>query len=176
MGRALFIDIFAGSWYNKIGQSAQRRRENAEDWMDCGRDGAGGEGRGGGGSGRGGAAPRRADLLADRDRPRVPAANAAVAEARDRVLACSAALPAGQKEIVSLACVTAESVTLWNEIGAWLTGPREENPELAARLEHWYAVYLTQWRQVSRESGLPNLTRLIVRYADLLRDRQYRKV
>lgn len=119
---------------------------------------------------------RRAELLAELDMTQVPAANAAVAAARDRVLACSATLPAGQKEIVSIACVTAESVTLWNEIGAWLTGPRAENPELAARLEHWYAVYLTQWRQVSRESGLPNLTRLIVRYADLLRNRRYGKV
>lgn len=119
---------------------------------------------------------RRAELLAELDLTKVPEANAAVAAARDRVLACSATLPAGQKEIVSVACVTAESVTLWNEIGAWLTGPREANPELAARLEHWYAVYLVQWRQVSKESGLPNLTRLIVRYADLLRHRQYGKV
>lgn len=116
---------------------------------------------------------RRAELLAELDLTRVPEANAAVAAARDRVLACSASLPAGQKEIVSLACVTAESVMLWNEIGAWIAGPRAENPDLAARLEHWYALYLTQWRQVSRESGLPNLTRLIVRYADLLRGRQY---
>ena len=61
---------------------------------------------------------------------------------------------------------------LWNEIGVWLTGPRTEDPDLAARLEHWYALYLNQWRQISRESGLPNLTRLIVRYADLLRGRQ----
>lgn len=119
---------------------------------------------------------RRAELLAELDLSKVPEANAAVAEARDRVLACSATLPAGQKEIVSIACVTAESVILWNEIGAWIAGPRQENPDLAARLEHWYALYLTQWRQVSRESGLPNLTRLIVRYADLLRNRQYGKV
>lgn len=119
---------------------------------------------------------RRAELLAELDLSKVPEANAAVAEARDRVLACSATLPAGQKEIVSIACVTAESVMLWNEIGAWIAGPRQENPDLAARLEHWYALYLTQWRQVSRESGLPNLTRLIVRYADLLRNRQYGKV
>ena len=115
-------------------------------------------------------------VLAELDLSKVPEANAAVAEARDRVLACSATLPAGQKEIVSIACVTAESVMLWNEIGAWIAGPRQENPDLAARLEHWYALYLTQWRQVSRESGLPNLTRLIVRYADLLRNRQYGKV
>lgn len=119
---------------------------------------------------------RRAELLAELDLSKVPEANAAVAEARDRVLACSATLPAGQKEIVSIACVTAESVMLWNEIGAWIAGPRQENPDLAARLEHWYALYLTQWRQVSRESGLPNLTLLIVRYADLLRNRQYGKV
>lgn len=119
---------------------------------------------------------RRAELLAELDLSKVPEANAAVAEARDRVLACSATLPAGQKEIVSIACVTAESVMLWNEIGAWIAGPRQENPDLAARLEHWYALYLTQWRQVSRESGLPNLTRLIVRCADLLRNRQYGKV
>ena len=78
--------------------------------------------------------------------------------------------------MVSIACVTAESVTLWNEIGTWLAGPREENPDLAARLEHWYALYLTQWRQVSKESGLANLTRLITGYADLLRHRQYTKV
>nr|WP_317400866.1 glycoside hydrolase family 20 zincin-like fold domain-containing protein [uncultured Gemmiger sp.] len=119
---------------------------------------------------------RRAELLAELDLTKVPEANAAVAAARDRVLACSASLPAGQKEIVSVACVTAESVMLWNEIGAWLTGPRDADPELAARLEHWYALYLVQWRQVSKESGLPNLTRLIVRYADLLRHRQYAEV
>lgn len=118
---------------------------------------------------------RRAELLAELDLTRVPGANAAVAAARDRVLACAATLPAGEKEIVSVACVTAESVTLWNEIGAWLTGPRQENPDLAARLEHWYALYLAQWRQVSKESGLPNLTRLITGYADLLRHRQYTK-
>lgn len=118
---------------------------------------------------------RRAELLAELDLTRVPGANAAVAAARDRVLACAATLPAGEKEIVSVACVTAESVTLWNEIGAWLTGPRQENPDLAARLEHWYALYLAQWRQVSKESGLPNLTRLITGYADLLRHRRYTK-
>ena len=119
---------------------------------------------------------RRAELLAELDLTRVPGANAAVAAARDRVLACAATLPAGEKEIVSVACVTAESVTLWNEIGAWLTGPRQENPDLAARLEHWYALYLAQWRQVSKESGLPNLTRLITGYADLLRHRRYAEV
>ena len=57
---------------------------------------------------------RRAELLAELDLSKVPEANAAVAEARDRVLACSATLPAGQKEIVSIACVTAEIVMLWN--------------------------------------------------------------
>lgn len=119
---------------------------------------------------------RRAELLAELDLSKVPEANAAVAAARDRVLACAATLPAGRKEMVSIACVTAESVTLWNEIGAWLAGPRQENPGLAARLEHWYALYLTQWRQVSKESGLANLTRLMVRYADLLRHRQYIEV
>lgn len=119
---------------------------------------------------------RRAELLAELDLSKVPEANAAVAAARDRVLACAATLPAGEKEMVSIACVTAESVTLWNEIGAWLTGPRQENPDLAARLEHWYALYLAQWRQVSKESGLPNLTRLMVRYADLLRHRRYAEV
>ena len=117
---------------------------------------------------------RRAELLAELDLTQVPAANAAVADALARVLACAPTLPAGRKEILSLASVTAESVTIWNEIGAWLAGPRTENPALAARLEHWYHLYLAQWRQVSRESGLPNLTRLIVRYADLLRGRQLR--
>ena len=117
---------------------------------------------------------RRAELLAELDLTQVPAANAAVADALARVLACAPTLPAGRKEILSLASVTAESVTIWNEIGAWLAGPRAENPTLAARLEHWYHLYLAQWRQVSRESGLPNLTRLIVRYADLLRGRQLR--
>ena len=117
---------------------------------------------------------RRAELLAELDLTQVPAANAAVADALARVLACAPTLPAGRKEILSLASVTAESVTIWNEIGAWLAGPRAENPALAARLEHWYHLYLAQWRQVSRESGLPNLTRLIVRYADLLRGRQLR--
>ena len=97
-----------------------------------------------------------------------------MADALARVLACAPTMPAGRKEMLSLASVTAESVTIWNEIGAWLAGPRTENPALAARLEHWYHLYLAQWRQVSRESGLPNLTRLIVRYADLLRGRQLR--
>lgn len=117
---------------------------------------------------------RRAELLAELDLTQVPAANAAVADALARVLACAPTMPAGRKEMLSLASVTAESVTIWNEIGAWLAGPRNENPALAARLEHWYHLYLAQWRQVSRESGLPNLTRLIVRYADLLRGRQLR--
>ncbi len=115
---------------------------------------------------------RRAKVLAKLDLSGVEAANAAVAAARDRVLACAAALPAGHKEIVALVCVTAEGVQLWNEIGAWVAGPRQENPALACRLEHWYALYLAQWRQTSRESGLPNLTRFIARYADLLRGRQ----
>ena len=117
---------------------------------------------------------RRAELLAELDLTQVPAANAAVADALARITACAATLPAGRKEIISLAAVTAESVTLWNQIGAWLAGPRTEDPALAARLEHWYALYLAQWRQVSRESGLPNLTRQIARYADLLRGRQLR--
>ena len=117
---------------------------------------------------------RRAELLAELDLTQVPAANAAVADALARITACAATLPAGRKEIISLAAVTAEIVTLWNQIGAWLAGPRTEDPALAARLEHWYALYLAQWRQVSRESGLPNLTRLITRYADLLRGRQLR--
>ena len=117
---------------------------------------------------------RRAELLAELDLTQVPAANAAVADALARVLACAPTMPAGRKEMLSLASVTAESVTIWNAIGAWLAGPRTENPALAARLEHWYHLYLAQWRQVSRESGLPNLTRLIVRYADLLRGRQLR--
>ncbi|HIZ49138.1 MAG TPA: family 20 glycosylhydrolase [Candidatus Gemmiger excrementavium] len=117
---------------------------------------------------------RRAELLAELDLTQVPAANAAVADALARITACAATLPAGRKEIISLAAVTAESVTLWNQIGAWLAGPRTEDPALAARLEHWYALYLAQWRQVSRESGLPNLTLLITRYADLLRGRQLR--
>lgn len=117
---------------------------------------------------------RRAELLAELDLTQVPAANAAVADALARVLACAPTLPAGQKEIISLASVTAEGVMLWNEIGAWLAGPRTDDAALAARLEHWYHLYLVQWRQVSRESGLPNLTRLIVRYADLLRGRQLR--
>ena len=114
---------------------------------------------------------RRAELLAELDMTQAPKANEDVAAALARILACSAGLPAGKKEIISLASVTAESVTLWNEIGLWLTGSRSADPALAARLEHWYALYQAQWRQVSRESGLPKLTALIVRYADLLRGR-----
>lgn len=117
---------------------------------------------------------RRAELLAELDLTQVPAANAAVADALARVLACAPTLPAGRKEILSVASVTAESVTIWNEIGAWLAGPRTEDPALAARLEHWYYLYLCQWRQISRESALPHLTALIARYADLLRGRQLR--
>jgi hypothetical protein len=115
---------------------------------------------------------RRRELLAELDLTQVQAANAAVQDALARVQACASTLPAGKKEIISIAAVTAQSVVLWNEIGAWLAGPMEEDPGMAARLEKWYALYLAQWRQVSRESGLPRLTGLITRYADLLRGRK----
>ena len=114
---------------------------------------------------------RRAELLAELDFSLVEQANAAIRSALDRVLACSSTLPAGEKEIISIASITAESVLLWNEIGCWINGEQAPNFELAERLEHWYALYLQQWRQVSREGGLHHLTALIASYADLLRGR-----
>ena len=120
---------------------------------------------------------RRAEILADVDLSRIPAANAAVAAARARILAAAPHLPAGRRDIVQLLCVVAEGIQLWNDIGTYLgTHPAPgagEGPALAVRLEHWFYRYRQEWDKTSRVSGTPNLIRLICAWADALRGRAY---
>ena len=123
-----------------------------------------------------GSEAERARLLAELDMTRVDSANSAVAAAAAEILACAASMPRGQKQIVEVLCRTAEAIVLWNRIGAWLAAGQPHGPDadaMAAELEHWLYGYRAQWRQVSKESGLPVLTGLVCRYADLLRDRRY---
>ena len=44
---------------------------------------------------------------------------------------------------------------------------------LAARLEHWFYRYRREWDKTSRQSGMPNLIRLMNAWADCLRGRAY---
>ena len=118
----------------------------------------------------------RKQILSEIDFTKVETANRAVTEAKAAILAATPHLPAGRKEIVQVLCQTADIIILWNQIGAWLNAGQPHGPEadaLAAALEHWLQRYRAQWRQVSKESGLPTLTNLICRYADVLRGRAY---
>lgn len=118
----------------------------------------------------------RAEILAEVDFTKIEEANRAVAAAKAAILAATPNLPVGKKQIVQVLCQTADIITLWNEIGAWINAGQQHGPEadaLAAQLEHWLQRYRAQWRQVSKESGLPVLTRLVCRYADVLRGRAY---
>ena len=120
---------------------------------------------------------RRAELLAELDLTAVAGANAAVAEARAAALAAGPGMPVGQRDILQLICVVADGITLWNDIGAYLgTAPAPgtgEGPALAARLEHWFYRYRREWDKTSRQSGMPNLIRLMNAWADCLRGRAY---
>lgn len=123
---------------------------------------------------------RRAKLLAKLDMTRVPAANAAVEAARGKVLAAARSLPAGRKDIVQLVCVVADSILLWNDVGAYLAGAHTAGDEagtaLACRLEHWFYRYRIEWDKTSRVSATPNLIRLMNAWADCLRGRAYGSV
>ena len=123
---------------------------------------------------------RRAKLLAKLDMTQVPAANAAVEAARGKVLAAARSLPAGRKDIVQLVCVVADSILLWNDVGAYLAGAHTAGDEagtaLACRLEHWFYRYRIEWDKTSRVSATPNLIRLMNAWADCLRGRAYGSV
>ena len=123
---------------------------------------------------------RRAEVLADVDFGKIPAANAAVAAACQKALAAARSLPAGRKDIVQLVCVVAEGITIWNDIGAYLGGEHAPGDAagtaLAARLEHWFYRYRLEWDKTSRVSATPNLIRLICDWADCLRGRAYGSV
>ena len=123
---------------------------------------------------------RRAKLLAKLDMTQVPAANAAVEAARGKVLAAARSLPAGHKDIVQLVCVVADSILLWNDVGAYLAGAHTAGDEagtaLACRLEHWFYRYRIEWDKTSRVSATPNLIRLMNAWADCLRGRAYGSV
>lgn len=123
---------------------------------------------------------RRAKLLAKLDMTQVPAANAAVEAARGKVLAAARSLPAGRKDIVQLVCVVADSILLWNDVGAYLasahTAGDEAGTALACRLEHWFYRYRVEWDKTSRVSATPNLIRLMNAWADCLRGRAYGSV
>ena len=123
---------------------------------------------------------RRAKLLAKLDMTQVPAANAAVEAARGKVLAAAHSLPAGRKDIVQLVCVVADSILLWNDVGAYLAGAHTAGDEagtaLACRLEHWFYRYRIEWDKTSRVSATPNLIRLMNAWADCLRGRAYGSV
>ena len=125
-------------------------------------------------------AERRAKLLAKLDMTQVPAANAAVEAARGKVLAAARSLPAGRKDIVQLICVVADSILLWNDVGAYLAGAHTAGDEagtaLACRLEHWFYRYRIEWDKTSRVSATPNLIRLMNAWADCLRGRAYGSV
>ena len=125
-------------------------------------------------------AERRAKLLAKLDMTQVPAANAAVEAARGKVLAAAHSLPAGRKDIVQLVCVVADSILLWNDVGAYLAGAHTAGDEagtaLACRLEHWFYRYRIEWDKTSRVSATPNLIRLMNAWADCLRGRAYGSV
>ena len=125
-------------------------------------------------------AERRAKLLAKLDMTQVPAANAAVEAARGKVLAAARSLPAGRKDIVQLVCVVADSILLWNDVGAYLAGAHTAGDAagtaLACRLEHWFYRYRIEWDKTSRVSATPNLIRLMNAWADCLRGRAYGSV
>ena len=120
---------------------------------------------------------RRPELLAQVEISRVPAANAAVADARSEILAAARTLPAGHKEMVQLLCVVADSITLWNDIGAYLAGEHTAGDQagtaLACRLEQWFYRYRLEWDKTSRVSATPRLIRLMNAWADCLRGRAY---
>lgn len=120
-------------------------------------------------------APARAAVLEELDLTQTDAANAAVADAAQRILDCAAAMPPGEKELLQVLSLTAEAISLWNEIGRWIADGctvGQPSAALAAALEHWLERYRRQWRQVSRESALPVLSHFVCRYADLLRGRE----
>ena len=125
-------------------------------------------------------AERRAKLLAKLDMTQVPAANAAVEAARGKVLAAARSMSAGRKDIVQLVCVVADSILLWNDVGAYLAGAHTAGDEagtaLACRLEHWFYRYRIEWDKTSRVSATPNLIRLMNAWADCLRGRAYGSV
>ena len=125
-------------------------------------------------------AERRAKLLAKLDMTQVPAANAAAEAAQGKVLAAARSLPAGRKDIVQLVCVVADSILLWNDVGAYLAGAHTAGDEagtaLACRLEHWFYRYRIEWDKTSRVSATPNLIRLMNAWADCLRGRAYGSV
>ena len=120
---------------------------------------------------------RRAEILADVDFAKIPAANAAVAAARAEILAAGRSLPAGRRDIVQLLCVVAEGIQLWNDVGAYLAKGQApgagEGPALAAKLEHWFYRYRLEWDKTSRVSATPNLIRLMNAWGDALRGRAY---
>ena len=76
--------------------------------------------------------------------------------------------------------MVADSITLWNDIGAYLAGAHTAGDEagtaLACRLEHWFYRYRIEWDKTSRVSATPNLIRLMNAWADCLRGRAYGSV
>ena len=71
----------------------------------------------------------RAKILTEVDAAAIPAANEAVAAAKAQILQAARSMPVGRKEIVSLLCVVADGIALWNEIGAHLV----QNPRRCGR-------------------------------------------
>ena len=121
----------------------------------------------------------RAKILTEVDAAAIPAANEAVAAAKAQILQAARSMPVGRKEIVSLLCVVADGIALWNEIGAHLVQNPDDAAEgdaLAGRLESWFYLYRQEWDKTSRVSATPNLIRLFCAWADCLRHRAYGSV
>ncbi len=106
-------------------------------------------------------------------------ANFNIQKALDK-LACTARnIPQNKKDIIRILEIAAQSAIIWNEIGIFIAVnfyniqlKSLSGSALAKRLEKWYQIYLSKRRETDKESGIPNLTLYILKYADLLRGRK----
>lgn len=74
--------------------------------------------------------------------------------------------------------VAIAGIQVWNEVGAAVAGKLQGKgcgslcTKAAENLERWFMDYKTLWRTVSREGDLARIARIVLWYADFLRDRK----
>ena len=106
-------------------------------------------------------------------------ANEAILKAEDNMAEVIKNLPKDNKEIFGVVSTVADGIIIWNNIGKYIASKEygmdiatKDAYVLAEELENWFAYYKRVWRQISTENGIARLTKVIVAYADYLRDRK----
>lgn len=125
-------------------------------------------------------ATKRKERFSQIDLAKVPPAQAKIDDALQALGKAARTMPPEKRDIIQALSIVADGIKTWNNIalhlGQSIYGvdlPCQDGNQLAEGLEKWYFAYLQLWRTVSKESSVSRTLNIVMKYADLLRGREY---